>query len=142
MFKFSLLIILPTLHICLWKLVKNSTKLTKNKIAKLARYHRMTMLWIKLFKKQNMSTHFPFVNSAIKEDDDVNVRIGRRANGNCRLIRTLRRSFRVVMSSIPEKMAIRIVGIIATVLVSNTLCQRFHFRFRKPCRRSQKFSSL
>ena len=64
----------------------------------------------------------------------VKVRMGRRAKGSCSDISTFSRSFIVVMSLMPENTATKTVGMMAMVRVNSTRCQRFHVRFRKPCR--------
>lgn len=68
----------------------------------------------------------------------MKAKIGMRAKGNCRLIRTFNRSFIPLSCPIPSKIDINIVGAIAIVLVSNTLCHLFHFKFRKPCKDNKK----
>jgi len=77
-------------------------------------------------------TYTPFLKSPMTVDELVNVRIGIRAKGSCRLMRTFSKSFMLVRSSIPRYIDINTVGRIAIDLVSKTLCQRFHFKFRNP----------
>ena len=68
----------------------------------------------------------------------MKAKIGMRAKGNCRLIRTFNRSFIPLSCSIPANIDINIVGAIAIVLVSNTRCHLFHFKFRKPWKENKK----
>ena len=77
-------------------------------------------------------TYIPFLKSPIIEEELVNAKIGIRANGNCRLIKTLSRSFIPLSCPIPSNIDMNIVGAIAIVRVNNTRCHRFHFKFRKP----------
>lgn len=68
----------------------------------------------------------------------VNVSMGMRANGSCRLINTFNMSFIMVRSCIPENVATRIVGKIAMLRVNKTRTQRFHLRFKKPYIKKKK----
>ena len=61
----------------------------------------------------------------------VNVRMGSKANGSCRLIKTFNKSFMPVKSSIPRNTDNRTVGRIAIDRINRTLCQRFHVRLKK-----------
>ena len=82
--------------------------------------------------KASSLTNLPLANSAMTALVDVNVRIGRRAKGNCSDMSTLSRSLSCVRSSILEKIAMSMVGQMAIVRVSKTRCQRFHVRFKNP----------
>lgn len=68
----------------------------------------------------------------------VNVSMGIRANGSCRLINTFSMSFITVRSCIPENVATRMVGKIAMLRVNRTRTQRFHLRFKKPLIKKKK----
>ena len=78
------------------------------------------------------TTYTPLENSFMTAVLLVKARIGRTAKGNCILISTLSISFSPVRSFIPSKAAMKTVGNIAMLLVSNTLCHFFQLRFRKP----------
>ena len=81
-----------------------------------------------------MDPDLPLAKSIMMLGELVKVRMGRRAKGSCSDISTFSRSFMVVMSLMPENTATKTVGMMAMVRVSSTRCQRFHVRFRKPCR--------
>lgn len=68
----------------------------------------------------------------------VNVSMGMRANGSCRLINTFSMSFITVRSCIPENVATKMVGKIAMLRVNRTRTQRFHLRFKKPLIKKKK----
>lgn len=80
----------------------------------------------------NIVINLPFLKSPIMVLELVNVSMGMRANGSCRLINTFNMSFIMVRSCIPENVATRIVGKIAMLRVNKTRTQRFHLRFKKP----------
>ena len=80
----------------------------------------------------HLISHLPLAKSDMMTRELVKVRMGRRAKGSCSDMSTLSRSFKVVMSSMPEKMAMKMVGKMAMVRVSSTRCHRFQVRFRKP----------
>lgn len=66
----------------------------------------------------------PFLNEPITRSDEVNVKTGRSANGNCRLINAFKPSFKLVNCSKSAENDKSKVGAIAIDLVSRT---RFHF---------------
>lgn len=66
--------------------------------------------------------YIPFTKVPITRREDVKVSNGNKANGNCKLIKALSRSFRRVSLSIDWN-AIKIVGMMAIERVANT---RFH----------------
>lgn len=79
----------------------------------------------------NNLVHGPFTKSPITFRDEVKVRTGNNANGNCKLIKALSKSFIVVRSDMLWN-AIKTVGMIAIVRVKRT---RFHLhqcKLRKP----------
>ena len=82
----------------------------------------------------NAMTNLPFAKSPIMLGLEVKAMTGSRANGSCSDISTLSRSFILLNWLMPEKMDMKMVGMIAIVRVKRTRCQRFHFKFRKPCR--------
>lgn len=94
---------------------------------------------VKLIERTSKNTRLdrilmtiPFTKSPITVTLDVNVTSGMTANGSCRDIITLRKSFNFVKSWILLKYATQNVGIIAIVLVTTIRFQRDHRKFRKP----------
>ena len=78
--------------------------------------------------------YLPLAKTPITVSLLVKVNTGRRAKGNCRLIKTLSRSFRYVRFSMPSNTERRTVGNIAMVRVNRTRFHLCHLRFKKPCK--------
>ena len=80
-------------------------------------------------------TYLPLAKTPITLSLLVKVNTGSKANGSCKLINTLSRSFIYVRSCIPSNTDRSTVGNIAILRVSRTRFHLCHFRFKNPWKR-------